>query len=212
MTAEVLIAVADYGADPDWLVRRCGELPSGWRARLPSGQAAREAYVASRWLLWRSAAELDIPLTAQPLTRHEGPPWWSLSHTEGLAACIWSRHGRCGVDIERAGRPARHAAIARRYFAPAETAWLLSLPPDQQPEAFLGLWTRKEAVIKALGAGIAHHLPHIIFGAEQEAPLAWPRTGQTGELRVQRHRLDHGIVAGAWFGDEPRAALLRLGL
>jgi len=110
MTTEVLIAVADYGADPDWLVRRYDELPSGWRTPLPSGQTAREAYVASRWLLWRSAAELGISLTAQPLKRHEGPPWWSLSHTEGLAACMWSRHGRCGVDIERAGAraPRRH--------------------------------------------------------------------------------------------------------
>ena len=44
--------------------------------------------------------------------------------------------------------------MAQANFAPAEFRELLSLPADIRPQAFFNCWTRKEAYVKALGAGL----------------------------------------------------------
>ena len=54
-----------------------------------------------------------------------------------------------GVDVERLERNVE-ADVARLAFAEDEQAEL-----DARPEAFLACWTRKEAVLKALGHGLA---------------------------------------------------------
>ena len=63
-----------------------------------------------------------------------------------------------GVDVE-ASRPLPDALrIARSHFAPDEAASLEALPLDMREAAFFGLWTRKEAVVKALGVGLSQPL------------------------------------------------------
>ena len=59
-----------------------------------------------------------------------------------------------GVDVERLDRDAE-AGVARIAFAEDERAELDALPPDARASAFLACWTRKEAVLKALGHGLA---------------------------------------------------------
>lgn len=55
-----------------------------------------------------------------------------------------------GVDVERLDRDVE-TGVARIAFADDERAEL----EDAGPEAFLACWTRKEAVLKALGHGLA---------------------------------------------------------
>jgi 4'-phosphopantetheinyl transferase len=56
-----------------------------------------------------------------------------------------------GVDLERrAGDPPVPAALAQ-----PERARLTELGPEQQADVFVDLWTAKEAVLKADGAGLA---------------------------------------------------------
>jgi 4'-phosphopantetheinyl transferase len=63
-----------------------------------------------------------------------------------------------GIDVERF--PPRHDVerIIKRFFSPAESNELLELTPSRRKLAFLRSWTRKEAVVKALGDGIAFGL------------------------------------------------------
>lgn len=60
-----------------------------------------------------------------------------------------------GVDIERLRSVPDADGIAKRFFAPAEYAAFSAVPEPQRDEAFLNGWTRKEAFIKATGAGLS---------------------------------------------------------
>ncbi len=77
----------------------------------------------------------------------------SLSHSRMMAAAAVTSIGPVGVDLEPV-RPVDALALARRWFLEAEAAWLALLPSGQRDEAFLGLWTQKEAIAKALGTGL----------------------------------------------------------
>lgn len=77
--------------------------------------------------------------------------YFNLTHTDNLALVAVTAVAEAGVDAERV-RPVAHAGkIARRFFSAAEIAWL-----DAEPSAdhFFQLWTRKEAWLKAQGAGL----------------------------------------------------------
>ncbi len=60
-----------------------------------------------------------------------------------------------GVDIERLRTVPDADGIAKRFFAPPEYAAFAATPEPQRDEAFLNGWTRKEAFIKATGAGLS---------------------------------------------------------
>ena len=82
----------------------------------------------------------------------------NLSHSGDIALIGLVRGARIGVDVE-IRRPLPDALrIARSHFARDETTALEALPPSQRERAFFGLWTRKEAVVKALGAGLSQPL------------------------------------------------------
>jgi hypothetical protein len=75
----------------------------------------------------------------------------SLSHARGLVAVAASRGGPVGVDVE-SRREFEIDGMARRWFDPTEVTWLYRQPDPL--DAFLRLWTAKEAVGKALGRGL----------------------------------------------------------
>jgi 4'-phosphopantetheinyl transferase len=75
----------------------------------------------------------------------------SLSHARGLIAVAAGRRGPVGVDVE-SRREFEIDGMARRWFDPAEVSWLYR--QGDPLEAFLRLWTAKEAVGKALGRGL----------------------------------------------------------
>lgn len=85
---------------------------------------------------------------------------FNVSHTAGLIVIAVGRR-ELGVDVESLARPAA-LALARRFFAPTETAALASVAPAQQAQAFYAYWTLKEAYVKARGMGLA--LPLDGFG------------------------------------------------
>ncbi|BDI28185.1 hypothetical protein CCAX7_002360 [Capsulimonas corticalis] len=83
---------------------------------------------------------------------------FNLSHTHGAALVGVTRNARIGVDIERIREDTPILELARRFFHPDEARALEQTPSDQQLSAFFTTWTRKEALVKAHGDGIAHLL------------------------------------------------------
>ena len=79
---------------------------------------------------------------------------FNLSHTDGLALIAVSLGREVGVDVERVNRDIEYEEIADHYFDPRE-AWDLRIaPPQERACRFFEVWTRKEACLKASGAGL----------------------------------------------------------
>ena len=73
-----------------------------------------------------------------------------------LAACFGAGWA-IGFDLEPVAR-AVDLAVADRFFSDQEVAWLGAQEELARAEAFLRLWTLKEAFIKATGKGLTQDL------------------------------------------------------
>jgi len=79
---------------------------------------------------------------------------FNVAHSGGWVLLAAARDAAVGVDVERV-RPLPDAeALAERFFAAAEAAALRALPDGLRAGAFFACWTRKEAFVKAHGAGL----------------------------------------------------------
>jgi 4'-phosphopantetheinyl transferase len=108
---------------------------------------------------------------------------FNLSHSEALALCAVARSGQLGVDVERI-RPVPDAdEIVRRFFAPGEVREYTALPPQERLRAFFSLWTRKEALVKAVGSGLRRPLDS--FEVELTPAASCPALAFTSAEPVQ---------------------------
>ena len=83
---------------------------------------------------------------------------FNLSHSGALAVFALARGIDVGIDIERLDRQVETGAIASSYFAPSEASAIEGLEGDARARAFFDVWTRKEALIKTWGEGMATDL------------------------------------------------------
>lgn len=91
----------------------------------------------------------------KPRVAGSAGPHFSVSHSGELALIAVCEGSPIGVDIERL-RPIPEALeIAERFFAPPEWRQLRDASDAERSRAFLTLWTRKEAALKALGWGLS---------------------------------------------------------
>jgi 4'-phosphopantetheinyl transferase len=74
------------------------------------------------------------------------------------------------IDIERVRTGSDCDAISARLFAPGEQARLAALAPADRTDAFFACWTRKEAVLKAVGLGISRGLGHVEVTCQPGGP------------------------------------------
>lgn len=94
---------------------------------------------------------------------------FNVSYTRSIMAIAIGRGCEIGVDIEHLEQQRDALAIARRFFSRAEFDKLAHVPTAQRDSSFLTAWTRKEAVMKAHGAGMA--LLEKIESGFEKAPL-----------------------------------------
>lgn len=218
MTTGLVLGIATVAWSPDELEFRTSTLPAALQAHAfqRRSHAHREGYVASRLLLAEMLRYLPTPTQeagwkAVVASGTEGA-YWSVSHTNGLVACLWSMHGPCGVDVELSQRRTEPMSIAKRYFPISEQQWLASLPDHERLAQFLDLWTRKEACLKAMQRGIANHLPDIEFKPGEMQPQRLPPDYGGRDLQLRSFLHPHWRLAAAWQGppDELRLIQSRL--
>jgi len=88
----------------------------------------------------------------------DGAIQFNLSHAQNSAVIAIALED-IGVDIEPRHRTvAKAVSIAKRFFHPDETRWILTQPSAQQTAGFLQCWATKEAIVKAIGTGLSQQL------------------------------------------------------
>jgi 4'-phosphopantetheinyl transferase len=95
---------------------------------------------------------------------------FNVSNSHDMALCAVAWHCELGVDIEHLREGRDHEGLAARFFAPQEVAALNAIPADRRIEAFLRCWTRKEAVLKAVGIGLSFPLDRLVVTLAPSEP------------------------------------------
>ncbi len=88
-------------------------------------------------------------------TRENFKLFFNLSHSHDMIILALTLEGEIGADIEYMRPIGDIDSIAQQFFSPEEYTNLVSLPEEQKIAAFYTCWSRKEAVIKASGLGLA---------------------------------------------------------
>lgn len=135
------------------------------RARRFAAESDRRRYLAAHCAL-RELLSLRTGLPAQNLqivAGAFGKPrllnadgcCFNLSHSGEVALLGIGRGSEIGVDVELRHEVANALALARGIASAAEFAAFVALDDALHSEAFLRLWTRKEACLKAVGTGLS---------------------------------------------------------
>ena len=131
----------------------------------------------------REKPEIDQPSEARDIM-------FNVSHRGDYALYAFTRGRDVGVDIEHLRDVPEALAIARNHFTPAESALLAAAAArGEVRECFFRFWTRKEAVIKAVGTGLSMPLDEFDVSSTTPEGDAWhtvrvpSRPETTWELR-----------------------------
>jgi 4'-phosphopantetheinyl transferase len=137
------------------------ELARASRFRRPV-DAAR--FVAARGLLRQilggylgrpaSAVAFAYGTFGKPALADRSAVDFNLAHSEGLALLAVTAGRVVGVDLEVPRPGFGGIDIARSFFAAGEVRRLTALSRSDREAGFLRCWTRKEAYVKACGAGL----------------------------------------------------------
>jgi 4'-phosphopantetheinyl transferase len=141
---------------------------------------------------------------------HDPALGFNWSHSGDQALIAVGRRVVPGIDIERLRPRPRALEIARRYFSADEAAALAALPAADREAGFLEMWTAKEAVLKALGRGLAFGLDRLSLArVANQLVLLRLEGDDAGAWQLHRLAVGPGLVAAlAWRGGARR---LRLG-
>jgi 4'-phosphopantetheinyl transferase len=173
----------------------------------------RERYIARHVFLRQTLGwYLGTPPEAVRITTTElGRPaldaaWgldFSASHSHGDAVVAVTRGGRVGVDIERARRLDDVLDLIDGNLTDREASWLRAADTRSRSRVFLELWTRKEAVVKAIGTGLSLPLDSFDTGAPGADGVMHPvgLVGMPAISMVELDGLEGCIAAVAVQGD-----------
>lgn len=98
-----------------------------------------------------------------------------------------------GVDIQKIDKI--DLSIAKSCFSKDENEYILSLPSDEQKDAFFKLWTLKEAFIKAKGMGLYMPLDSFTIKILNNKPVLHGDKNEKCKLSVERVENDYYMSA-----------------
>lgn len=131
-----------------------------------------------------------------------GAPWnesrlaFNVSHSHELALFAVGVDRELGVDLERVRPPSDFDGLAAQFFAEREITALRSLPEGVRLESFFRCWTRKEAVLKAVGSGLTFPLDRIVvtLGPGEPPRVLACDSGDPGAWALVNLELGQGYV------------------
>jgi 4'-phosphopantetheinyl transferase len=189
------IALAEPGVEP---------LAAGILSADETARAARfvRPHDQRRFVLGRAAlrgllgaalaiAPRDVPITVNAHGKPSvagAPLSFNLSHSQDWALLAIGPPVDLGIDIE-AIAPAQ-PGLAERFFAPAEAAALARVDGAAHAAAFTRVWTRKEAVVKAIGMGLSAPLERFVVPHEAADVSRLLACGFDADLSTRLQLLD----------------------
>lgn len=115
----------------------------------------------------RQSMSFDVGAHGKPFVK--GSPWrFNFSHSHGIRLLAVAREVEVGVDVERIRPLRRRAALLQRCFSVSEQQRLADAPDRE----LLRHWAAKEALVKAIGRGIAYGLRHIEIARSPDGALS----------------------------------------
>lgn len=116
---------------------------------------------------------------------------FNASRAGGVFALAAAVGREVGIDLEARERARDAKLVVDAFFAPAERARFEALGGAAQADAFLEMWTRKEAFLKLRGLGLAAPLDRVDTSAWRDAEaLRDPLTPDGGRFSL------HGFGVG----------------
>ena len=128
------------------------------RVRFIAARAALRCLLAAHLGAEPRALAFAYGANGKPALSPGGGLEFNLSHSGDLAVIALAHDREVGVDVERLRPLSSAQRIAERLWSSGEAAALGTLDEDERLTAFFATWTRKEAVVKALGEGITDRL------------------------------------------------------
>jgi 4'-phosphopantetheinyl transferase len=152
--------------DPQWSEQELTEkvllLPQNMRAEALKKRAwtDKQLYIAGKLLLAKVLQQFDVRVSLGDVkyNSHHRPYFdngidFNIAHSGNLAVCCGTDTGRVGIDIEQI-KPIDLSEYTD-YFTYAEWEVIRRYPDIMR--GFYDFWTRKEALLKAIGTGF--HTP-----------------------------------------------------
>ncbi len=129
--------------------------------KIKNSSAVRES-LGARVALMRLCGKNDFGdieknENGKPYFKKSDSPFFSLSHTKGIAAAVLcdKNDGLVGIDVEIINHDRKLSNIAKRFFSPNE---LERYKKADSPEDFYSIWTEKEARVKLFGKNLSSEL------------------------------------------------------
>ncbi len=96
------------------------------------------------------------------------PEWqFNVSHSNEKLLIAVSHKNPVGIDIEQLKFRKSLSSLIKKCFALSEQNYWFDLPENEKIPVFYNFWTRKEAVVKGIGRGIALGLHHCEINVNQ---------------------------------------------
>ena len=144
----------------------------------------------------------------KPALRDSSRIRFNASHSGQMALYAFTLGCELGVDVEELQELDDPESIAARFFSTAEVSELLSLIPDDRGLAFFRCWTRKEAYVKAIGAGLAIPLNRFQVTLLPGAPARFVQIasdmGNASDWTLHHLELVPGYVGALAYQDSQR--------
>lgn len=161
----------------------------------------RDRFIAGRGLLRLRLGESlgrageSLRFTCNPFGRPElvdSDLCFNVAHS-GNEILIAISDGPVGVDLEEFRVIPDLDLLAQQVFSQPELLAWAEIAPELRVHRFLSLWTRKEALLKGLGAGITQHLKEVSVFFDNGACIVVPRALGTDRWMIETG-FDHEMM------------------
>ncbi len=139
---------------------------------------------------------------------HGSQLFFNLSHAGGYALYAFTTGQPVGVDLEKEDPNIGIEGLTRRFFSPSESSQVLALPDLERVPAFFRTWTRKEAFLKANGAGLSLPLDQFSVTVDINEPVKVARIDwapeETSKWEAASFMVAEGLPGAVVVGKELR--------